>query len=120
MIDFVSTPYSESTIIIEVSGEFTDIDRNYFFDCVGDFVEVGYKNIIVECHKLGHLNNGNFQSLLKARKMAKGSTSQIYLTHVSSNLGKALEITKLGQLLSIYRTTELAISNIERQLACVG
>ena len=112
MIDFVSTPYSESTIIIEVSGEFTDMDRNYFFDCVGDFVEVGYKNIIVECHKLGHLNNGNFQSLLKARKMAKGSTSQIYLTHVSSNLGKALEITKFCLLYTSPSPRDLSTSRM--------
>jgi len=120
MIDFITTPHSESTLVIQVSGQFTEVDRRYFFGCVTDFIESGFKHIVIECHQLGHLSSTGLGSLLKARKQAIKHGGKVYLTHISSSLAEVLEVTKLGRLLSVYPTTEAAIANIENQLACVG
>ena len=120
MIDFTSTRYSEATIVIQVSGEFTEIDREYFFQCVSDFIESGYSHVVIECHKLGHINSSTLASLLKARKQAVKHGGRVFLTRVNSNLAEVLEITKLGRLLSVLPTTEDAIGSIENKLECVG
>lgn len=120
MIDFIRRPMSNSTIVIEVSGRFTDLDREKFFGCVSGIIDSGYKNVIIECHKLGYLSSGGLASLLNARKRAGNSGGRIFLTHLNSQLAAVLEVTKLGRILSVFPSTADAITNIETQLACVG
>lgn len=120
MIDFVSKPTSKSTIIVAVSGDLTGADRDYFFDCVGDYVDAGYTNVIIECHKLGYLNSSGMAALLSARQRAAKNGARIFLTHLSSNLAELLEMTRLARLLSVYSTTEDAIATIESELACAN
>ena len=120
MIDFTSVPYSDSTIVIQVSGRLMEMDRQYFFGCVSDFIESGYQNVIIECHKLGFLSSSGLSSLLVARKQAVQRGGKVYLTHVSSSLAEVLELTKLGRLLSVYPTTESVIETIESQRAATG
>ena len=120
MIDFISKPMSNATIVIEVTGTLTDAERKYFFDCIGDFIESGYRNIVIECHRLGYVSSSGLAALLTARKRAAKKNGKIYLTRLNSNLAEVLEITKLGRLLLVYPTTEDAIGRIEGQLECVG
>ena len=120
MIDFISVPHSASTIVIQVSGNFTEMDRRYFFDCVSDFIDSGYKHVIIECHQLGFLNSSGLSALLVARKQTVKRGGRVYLTHVSSRLAEVLALTKLGKLLSVYPTTESVITSIEDKLLCAG
>jgi anti-sigma B factor antagonist len=120
MIDFVSKPMSNSTTVVEVSGSLAENERQYFFDCIGDFVESGYKNIIIECHKIGFVSSSGLGSILSARKRAAKKGGRIYLTHLNSSLAEVLEITKLGRLLLVYPSTESAIEHIENHLECMG
>lgn len=121
MIDFTSRPMSNSTIVVEVTGSLTGTDRKYFFDCIRDYIKSGYRNVIVECHKLGYVNSSGLALLLGARqRVARAGGGRIYLTHLNSNVANILEITKLGRLLSVYETTDQAVAKIETQLACVG
>jgi anti-sigma B factor antagonist len=120
MIDFVSRPYTSSTIVVEVNGSLAEGERQYFFDCIGDLVQSGYENIIIECHKIGFVSSSGLASILAARKRAAKKGGRIYLTHLNSNLAEVLEITKLGRLLRVYPSTEAVISHIENQLECVG
>lgn len=120
MMDFTSTPYSESTIVVQVRGQQAEMDHKYFFDCVSDLIESGYKNVIIDCHQLGFLSSSGLSALLVARKQAVTHGGRVYLTRVSSNLARVLEITKLGRLLSVYPTTESAIESIESKLLCHG
>jgi len=120
MIDFVSKPMSNGTIIVNVAGTLSETDRQYFFDCIGDFIESGYKNIIIECQRLGFVSSSGLAALLSARKRAAKKGGRVYLTHLNSNLAEVLEITKLGRLLLVYPTTEDAIGHIENKLECMG
>jgi anti-anti-sigma factor len=120
MIDFVSKPMSKTTIIVNVAGNFSEIDRQYFFDCIGEYIESGYKNIIIECQRLGFVSSSGLASLISARKRGARKGGRVYLTHLNSNLAEILEITKLGRLLLVYPTTEDAIGHIESKLECLG
>ncbi len=120
MIDFVSKPMSNSTIIVSVEGNLSETDRKYFFDCIGDYIESGYMNIIIECNRLGFVSSSGLAALLSARKRAAKKGGRVYLTHLNSNLAEVLEITKLGRLLLVYPTTEDAIGHIENKLECMG
>ena len=95
MIDFTSQPMSHSTIVVQVKGRFVASDRNYFFDCIGDYIDSGYKHVIIECQGLGYLNSSGVASLLSARKRVNSSGGRIYLTHLDSTLAEVLEVTKL-------------------------
>lgn len=120
MIDFTSQPMSHSTIVIQVNGKFEEPDRKYFFDCIRDFIDSGFKNVIIECHGLGYLNSSGLASLLAARKRVRSKGGRIFLTHLDSTLAEILEVTKLGRILSVFQTTEDAIESIENNLACDG
>lgn len=112
MIDYKTHQVSDSTIVVEVSGNLDESTRSYFFKCIEDLLDAGTQYIIIECHRLGHLNSASLASLLSARKKATKNGGRIYLTHLSSSLVEVFEITKLGRLLSVYPTTELALEHI--------
>lgn len=120
MIDFTTRPISDAVTIVEVSGTLEESDRQYFFDCIGDMIEGGCRNVIIECHKLGHLSSAALASLLTAKNQAAKKGGQIYLTHVSSGIAEVLEITKLGRLFSVFPSTELAIEHISNDQEPVG
>ena len=112
MIDFTRTEISSSTVVLEISGQLSDMSRNHFFDCISELVESGVKNVVVECHKLGHLSSSGLAALLTARKRAASQGSKISLTNLNSSIAEVLEITKLGKLLSIYPNTKTALESI--------
>lgn len=120
MIDYTTRKVSDSVIVVEVSGTLNETNRRYFFDCLGDMLDSGSRYIIVDCHRLGHLNSAALASFLTARKHAAKNGGRIYLTHLNSNIAEVLEITKLGRLLSVYPSTEAALKNIHADPACVG
>lgn len=112
MINFNSTKVSSSTVVLEINGQLSDSSRHAFFDCIADLVESGVKNVVVECHKLGHLSSSGLAALLVARKRAAANGYRISLTNLNSSIAEVLEITKLGKLLSIYPNTEKALESI--------
>lgn len=120
MIDFVSTPISDTTIVVQVSGSMTETNRTYFFDCIADMIDSGAEHVIIECYKLGFINSSGLASLLTARKRAIKKGCRISLTHLNSNITDVLELTKLGRILSVYPTTEAAILATAGQPTCVG
>lgn len=120
MFDFVTRPMSNSTIVIEVSGQLSEANRAYFFDCIGDYIDAGYEHIVIECHRLGYVTSGGLAQLLRARQRAFGRGANVYLTQLDSQVAGILELTKLGRILAVFPTTEEAIASIENQLACVG
>ena len=120
MVDFVSKPLANSTVVIQLSGNFDDASRVDFFTYVSDLLESGISHVVIECEKLGHLSSSALASLLTARKRAMKSGSKISLTHLNSSIAQVLEITKLGRILSIYPTTESAIASNKDKLFCFG
>ena len=52
MIDFVTKPISNSMIVVEVRGRLTEMERDYFFDCVSDLIDSGYQRVIIKCPNL--------------------------------------------------------------------
>ena len=120
MIDYTTRIVSEAVTVVEVNGKLDEAGRKYFFDCVGDMIESGTRYIIIECHRIGHLNSGALASLLSARKHAAKKGGRIYLTHLSSSIAEVMEITKLGRLLAVYPSTEAALDAVRSDPACVG
>ena len=120
MIDYTTRRVSEAVTVVEVSGKLDEAGRKYFFNCIGDMIESGSRYIIIECHRIGHLNSGALASLLSARKHAAKKGGRIYLTHLSSSIAEVMELTKLGRLLSVYSTTQAALESVRNDPACVG
>lgn len=120
MIDYTSRKISDSVTVVEVSGALNETNRKYFFNCIKDMIEAGSRYIVIECHRLGHLDSSALASLLTARKQAGKKRGRIYLTHLSSSLAEVLEITKLGRLLAVYPSTKSALEHIQSDPACVG
>lgn len=120
MIDYTTRKISDTVSVVEVSGTLDETNRKYFFDCIGDMIEAGSQHIIIECHRLGHFNSAALASFLTARKQAAKKGGQIYLTHLSSSVAEVLEITKLGRLLSVYPSTEVALGHIHSDSNCAG
>lgn len=120
MIDYKTRAISDSVTVVEVSGTLNDSNRKYFFDCIANMIESGSRYIVIECHRLGHLNSEALASFLTARKHAAKKGGRIYLTHLSSSIAQVLEITKLGRLLAVYPSTEIALGHIQSDPACLG
>ena len=112
MIDFTTNPISDAVVVVQVNGRLSELERDYFFNCVGDLLDAGHRHVIVECQGLGHVSSSGLATLLQARKRAIKDGGHIYLTHLSSTLAEVLELTKLGRLLSVYPTTEAVIEMI--------
>ena len=112
MIDFITKPVSDDVVIVQVTGRLSELERDYFFDCVGDLVDAGYSHVIIECHGLGYISSSGLATLLQARSHVQKGGAHIYLTHLSSAIAEVLELTKLGRLLSVYPTTEAALKVI--------
>ena len=110
---FNSTKIANSTVVLEIEGELSDSSRNVFFERIAELVETGVKNVVVECHKLGHLSSAGLAALLLARKRAAANGYRISLTNLNSSIAEVLELTKLGKLLSIYPSTEKALKSID-------
>ena len=65
MIDFISKPISDSIVVVQVTGRLAELERDYFFDCVGDLLEAGYSNVIVECTGLGAVSSSGSSGLVE-------------------------------------------------------
>lgn len=120
MIEFVYKNFLETTVVVEISGNLNVESRDYFCNFVSELVESGTTHIVIDCQKLGVVSSSGLASLLVARKKAIKNGANISLTHLNSNIARVLEISKLGRLLSIYPTTELALKNDKDGLACFG
>ena len=114
MIDFVTSPISDSAVLVRVGGNLQESNRSYFFDCVGDIVDSGVSHIVVECNKLGLISSSGLAALLLARKKATRKGCKIYLTHLNSVLADLLKITRLGLIFSVYPTTEEALAKFQK------
>lgn len=118
MIDFRTELLPNSIAIVEARGQLNESSRMYFFNCIRDLmdgpVDQGTpKHIIVECNGLGSLSSSGMATLLRARKRVQRGGGQIYFTHLSSTIARALEVTKLNSLLSIYPTTKGLLAKIQ-------
>jgi len=120
MIDFTTRQLADSAIAIEVSGELDDLNRKYFFDCVADILDAGTKHVVIDCSRLGYINSSGLAGLLTARKRAASNGGKIYLTHLNSVISEVIETTKLGRILSVFPTTEDALTSFRGQPMCLG
>ena len=120
MIDFVSKVHSQSTLVVQLSGNLNDSSRDYFFDCIAETIGPDIQHVVIECHQLGFISSSGLASLLTARKRALTKGCKISLTHINSSISQVLEITKLGRILSVYPTTAEALKSMKGRLACVG
>lgn len=112
MFKFTTREISDSVTVVEVQGTLNEANRKKFSDSLGEMIESGCENIIINCHQLGYLNSDALATLLTARRHAAKRGGRIYLTNLSSNIAEVLEITKLGKMLSVYPTTEAAMERI--------
>ena len=120
MIDFEIEQISQSTSVVKVRGDLNDSTRNYFFDCITDLLgsddeKTSITNVIIECNGLGVLSSSGMAALLTSRKNAKKRGTKIYLTHLSSTIARALEVTKLNSLLAVYPTTKELLAKLDSQ-----
>ena len=118
MIDFETELLPNSIAIVKARGHLDESNRMYFFNCISDLMEGPVdqgtpKHIIIECNGLGTLTSAGMATLLAARKRVQKGGAQIYFTHLSSAIAKALELTKLNSLLAIYPTTEELLKKIQ-------
>lgn len=121
MIDFTTNPLSNSVVVVQVTGRLAEMERGYFFTCLSDLVEAGYRHVIVECHGLGLINSSGLAALLMARKQVTKKGGRIYLTQLNSTIAEVLAVTKLGRLLSVYPTTESVVESVqENEMACAA
>lgn len=119
MIDFQTELLPNSIAVIKARGKLNEANRMYFFNCISDLMEGPVdtgtpKHVIIECNGLGALSSAGMATLLSARKRVQKGGGQIYFTHLSSTIAKALELTKLNSLLAIYPTTEELLAKIEK------
>ena len=118
MIDFEHEFLADSTVLVKARGKLDESTRTYVFDCLSDVMqddvkaEKTLKHVIVECNGLGFLSSSGMAALLSARNKVEKGGGKIYFTHLSSTIVKALELTKLNGLLSIYPTTEELLAKI--------
>ena len=102
MIDFVYEPLSKTDVVVFVRGNLTEITRGYFFNCVGDLIENGYRNVIIDFSELNTISSSGLASLLRARKQVQATGGNIMLAGINSVIATVLERTKLGSLLAIF------------------
>ena len=118
MIDFEHDFLADSIVLVKARGKLDESTRTYFFDCLSDLMQDDGKDkipkhVIVECNGLGFLSSSGMAALLSARNKVEKGGGKIYFTHLSSTIVKALELTKLNGLLSIYPTTEELLAKIQ-------
>lgn len=120
MENFTSKSLSASTVVIEISNRFTELERDQFFDDISIMIDSGVKFVVIDCHKLGFLTSGGLAGLLAARKRVSKKGGKIYLTNMSSHIIDSIKATKLSQVLSVYPTNKAAIDSLRNDPRCVG
>ena len=105
MIDFTSEFVSNSIVVVKVHGVLDRMSRNYFFDCIGDQFSSDVRHVVIDCTGLGTVTSSAVMAMLAARMRTRKRGQKIYFTHLSSSVANVLEVTKLGMLMVIHRTT---------------
>ena len=113
MADFPKNRTTNSSLVIHLRGNFTNVTRDYFFEYVKDAINSNVRNVIVDCSGLSFISNGGLAAMLRARKLAQERGNRIYLTHVNSLVSDILDQTKFGNLLSVFPTTNGLLAKFE-------
>jgi anti-anti-sigma factor len=114
LIDFQTKEVTDSLTIVKLSGKLNEVTRSYFFQCIGDTLDGGCKQVVVDCNGLGMLGSAGLASLMLARKHARKKGGRIFLTHVNSVIADVLAKTNLNKLLAIYPSTASLLDTIKK------
>ena len=60
LIDFQTKEVTDSLTIVKLSGKLNEVTRSYFFQCIGDTLDGGCKQVVVDCNGLGMLGSAAY------------------------------------------------------------
>ena len=116
MIDFEITRDRSGVAIVTISGELKASNCGYFFDCVRDLIDEGYREIIIDCEDIGFVSSHAWGKLVAARRSVMKNGGYIYLVYLKSNISEALSLLRLDRLFGIYSSMSIALRKVKRRL----
>ncbi len=116
MIDFQIFRDRSGAAIVSLSGELKASNCDYFFRCVDDLIEEGYREIIIDCDDLGFVSSHCWGRLVAARRRVMKKGGFVYLVYLKSMISDTLSVLRLDRLFGVYSTMSEALKKVKRRL----
>ncbi|MBF0287601.1 MAG: STAS domain-containing protein [SAR324 cluster bacterium] len=100
--------------VVELEGELT-LDKAYEFNNRIKFLtdEKNPKALLINMQDLIHMDSAGFGALATIYKTMKSQAKQLGVCQLNPHMKATFQITKLGELISIYDTEQEALRNLE-------
>ncbi len=113
-----STKNNGTIGILDIKGSLVgDGDTEVLQAAVGDFLEQGIRQVVIDLHRLNYLNSTGIGAIIRAHSTFKKNGGEIILTGLSDNVQSLLAITRLIDVFEVYDSLGDAIKSFNSKTA---
>ena len=106
----VNIKKEEKALIVSVTGRMDAVSAPEFEKKLGDWMDEGETNFIIDFGGLDYISSSGLRSILSTSKKLKEKDGQILLSSLKDSVKEVFDISGFSSIIPIYESVEAALA----------
>ena len=106
----VNIKKEEKALIVSVTGRMDAVSAPEFEKKLGDWMDEGETNFIIDFDGLDYISSSGLRSILSTSKKLKEKDGQILLSSLKNSVKEVFDISGFSSIIPIYESVEAALA----------
>ena len=106
----VNIKKEEKALIVSVTGRMDAVSAPEFEKKLGDWMDEGETNFIIDFGRLDYISSSGLRSILSTSKKLKEKDGQILLSSLKDSVKEVFDISGFSSIIPIYESVEAALA----------
>ena len=111
-MEIIDAGREKNAVIITVKGRMDAVSAPDFEKKLGDWIDEGEKNFIVDLGELDYISSAGLRSILATAKKLKAVNGQLLLSALKDVVKEVFDISGFSSIIPIHETVEAALEQI--------
>lgn len=111
-MDIINNGKEKNAVKVSVKGRMDAVSAPEFEQKMGDWIEEGEVNFIIDLVGLDYISSAGLRSILATAKNLKAKGGQIILTALQEAVKEVFEISGFSSIIPIHETVEAALEQM--------
>ena len=111
-MEIIDAGREKNAVIITVKGRMDAVSAPDFEKKLGDWIDEGEKNFIIDLGELDYISSAGLRSILATAKKLKAVNGQLFLSTLKDVVKEVFDISGFSSIIPIYESVEAALEQI--------
>jgi len=112
-MEVVQIGKEDNAVILAVKGKIDAVSAPEFEEKLGEWIEKGEINLILDFTDLDYISSAGLRSILATAKRLKAGAGQILLSSMKDAVKEVFEISGFSSIIPIHESAEKALANMQ-------